>query len=186
MSKTSARKRAAELSKQRQRRRRLVNIGAISIGVVLLVGIIALAVKGPDLPGEAVSDLGNVHLNDGETFDGYNTIPPTSGPHYGNLAPWGIHTESIPDQLQIHNLEDGGVGVQYYCPEGCPELVAELTTIVGQYDDRVFMAPYDRDFGARIALTAWTRIEKLDEFDAAAVRRFIEAYRGLDHHRRFG
>jgi hypothetical protein len=35
-----------------------------------------------------------------------------------------------------------------------------------------------------IALTAWTRIETLSAFDARRIRRFIEAYRGIDHHQK--
>ena len=32
--------------------------------------------------------------------------------------------------------------------------------------------------------TAWTRIETLSAFDEKRIRRFIEAYRGIDHHTR--
>jgi hypothetical protein len=35
----------------------------------------------------------------------------------------------------------------------------------------------------RIALTAWTRIDAFEEFDEARVRRFIDRYRGIDHHK---
>jgi hypothetical protein len=34
----------------------------------------------------------------------------------------------------------------------------------------------------RIALTAWTRLEAFDEVDEARIRRFVRAYRGIDHH----
>jgi hypothetical protein len=33
-----------------------------------------------------------------------------------------------------------------------------------------------------IALTAWTRMDKLTEVDEKRIVRFIEAYRGIDHH----
>jgi hypothetical protein len=36
----------------------------------------------------------------------------------------------------------------------------------------------------RIALTAWTRLETLDDVDEARIDRFIRAYRGIDHHAR--
>jgi hypothetical protein len=36
---------------------------------------------------------------------------------------------------------------------------------------------------SRIALTAWTRIDTMDTLDEARVRRFIDAYRGIDHHK---
>ena len=50
--------------------------------------------------------------------------PPTSGPHYSQLADWGIHDEPISNELQVQNLEDGGVMVQYNCPTGRESLVA--------------------------------------------------------------
>jgi hypothetical protein len=36
----------------------------------------------------------------------------------------------------------------------------------------------------RIALTAWTRLDRLEEFDHKRIVRFIETYRGIDHHKR--
>jgi hypothetical protein len=134
-----------------------------------------------NLPGTAVSDQGNLHISSAdEPHTPYNTDPPTSGPHLPYIAPWGIHTRPIPKELQVHNLEDGGVLVQYNCE--CPELVEQLKSIVVRYPKQVILAPYP-GMQHRIALTAWTRIETLDEFDAARIRRFIEAYRGIDHHK---
>jgi hypothetical protein len=86
----------------------------------------------------------------------------------------------VPLELQVHNLEDGGVVVQYNCD--CPDLVAQLRDIVGKYDRQVLLAPYP-SMRSKIALTAWTRIDTMDEFDAKRITRFIEAYRGIDHHK---
>jgi hypothetical protein len=35
---------------------------------------------------------------------------------------------------------------------------------------------------SRIALTAWNRIDRFDEFDQDRIVRFIRAFRGKDHH----
>jgi hypothetical protein len=35
----------------------------------------------------------------------------------------------------------------------------------------------------KIALTAWTRIDTLDGYDERRIRRFIDRYRGIDHHK---
>lgn len=113
----------------------------------------------------------------------YNSDPPTSGPHMPSIAPWGIHTKPVAKELQVHDLEDGGVLVQYNCPAGCPELVQQLKTVVGRYDTRVILAPHP-GMRARIALTAWTRVDTLGEFDEKQIARFIDAYRGVDHHAR--
>ena len=113
----------------------------------------------------------------------YNSDPPTSGPHLPYVAPWGVHTVPIVKELQVHNLEDGGVVVQYHCPNGCPELADKLAAIVKGYDRQVVLAPYP-GMKTRIALTAWTRLDAFDEFDEARIIRFIRAYRGIDHHKR--
>lgn len=131
-------------------------------------------------PGIAFPDQGHLHIpTESAPHVAYNTDPPTSGPHLPYIAPWGIHTAPIPRELQVHNLEDGGVLVQYNCE--CPDLVAKLRAIVSRYDKHVILAPYP-GMKSTIALTAWGRIEQLDEFDAARITRFIDAYQGLDHH----
>ena len=39
-----------------------------------------------------------------------------------------------------------------------------------------------KDMGSRIALTAWQRLDKFDDFDAQRIRAFIERYEGIDNH----
>ena len=82
---------------------------------------------------------------------------------------------------------DGGLdgdldGVADACagPERCPDLVAKLEQIA---KDRKFVmtAPYPL-MSARIALTAWGRIDTLSELDLPRIHRFIDAYAGKDHH----
>ncbi len=97
-------------------------------------------------------------------------------------ARWGIHTQPIPDELQVHNLEDGGVLVQYNCRD-CKALIPTLEAIVSRYSDKVILAPYPQ-MDTRIALTAWGRIDTFDEVDEQRIVRFIQAYRGIDHHPR--
>ncbi|MBI1736318.1 MAG: DUF3105 domain-containing protein [Candidatus Rokubacteria bacterium] len=162
----------------------------IAVVALLVVGAAAgvLATRGSlfgvraaaEPPGTRMADQGNRHV---PTLDAphepYNSDPPTSGPHVGYIAPWGLHTRPIPRELQVHNLEDGGVLVQYGCD--CPDVAEKLAAIVRKYDRFVILAPYP-SMKTRIALTAWTRIETLDEVDPARITRFIEAYRGVDHH----
>jgi hypothetical protein len=156
----------------------------------LTVAVVAVAIVGyfayravADLPGLKLEDQGNAHIQmAGEPHVAYNSDPPTSGPHLPYIAPWGIHTEPIAKELQVHNLEDGGVTVQYSCATPCPELAARLTDIVRRYETQVLLAPYP-GMRTRIALTAWTRLDAFDDFDEARIVRFIRAYRGIDHHK---
>jgi hypothetical protein len=167
---------------QRPRRRPWT---ALAVGVVILlaavIGFFAYRAAA-DLPGVKMPDQGNLHIQSASTpHEPYNSDPPTSGPHLPYIAPWGVHTRPIVRELQVHNLEDGGVMVQYNCE--CPDLVAKLRDIVQKYDKYVILAPFP-EMKSTIALTAWTRIETLSEFDDKRIRRFIEAYRGIDHHKK--
>ena len=112
----------------------------------------------------------------------YNSDPPTSGPHLPYIASWGVYDRPIAKELQVHNLEDGGVVVNYK-PECTDQVLPALKSIVGRYKDHVLLSPYP-GLDRCIALTAWSRIEKLDQVDERRVVRFIDAYRGIDHHKR--
>jgi len=168
----------------RLRRRTKRLLGWATVVATLVITAAVVYHWAANLPGSSVASLGNDHLQSvDEPHAPYNSDPPTSGPHLGYLAPWGIHTAPIPKELQVHNLEDGGVAVQYNCPQGCPDLVRRLTAIVSRYDRQVILAPYP-GMDRTIALTAWGRIDKFDAFDEKRIVRFIEAYRGIDHHAR--
>jgi hypothetical protein len=162
------------------KRRRTVVAVAIAVVAAAVVGYFAYRAQA-NLPGVQFPDQGNLHVASPETpHEKYNSDPPTSGPHLPYIAPWGVHTRPIVRELQVHNLEDGGVVVQYNCE--CPDLVAKLKTIVDRYDRQVILAPYP-GMPPKIALTAWTRLDTMDEFDEGRITRFIEAYRGIDHHK---
>lgn len=144
-------------------------------------------------PGKELPDLGNDHIPRlGAEHIPYNSEPPTSGPHMAGIAPWGAYDKPVPREYQVHNLEDGGVLIQYNCPKGCPDLIKKLESVFLKYKKRaetekkflhLILAPYP-DMAARIALTAWTRIDTFNDFDEARIDRFIEAYIGIDHHKK--
>lgn len=144
--------------------------------------------KGFTPPGRAVPSLGNSHIqNAGDPHVPYNSVPPTSGPHLHFIAKWGVSKTPIPDELQVHNLEDGGVMIQYNCDpvkdgKACAELAARLEPFAKNFN-RVIVAPYLK-MKTPIALTAWGRIDTMDKFDEARIERFIKAYMGIDHHPR--
>ncbi|MBI3455977.1 MAG: DUF3105 domain-containing protein [Candidatus Rokubacteria bacterium] len=166
---------------RRQRRRLGWTAGALAALLIAGAGGWLYARVREPLPGEFVPSLGNDHIATPESPRiPYNSDPPTSGPHLGYIAPWGVHTKPIPKELQVHNLEDAGVAVNYK-PECADRVLELLRTIVARYADHVLLAPYP-GLDRCIALTAWTRIDKLDQPDERRVVRFIEAYRGLDHH----
>jgi hypothetical protein len=196
----SSRKERREQAARLRRKQNLV-VGAIGAAIVVLLALAIYTNIRNQMPAgreQIVPSQGNVHIQEGRPSPlAYNSIPPASGPHYGGLAAWGIHTEPIRYEQVIHNLEDGGVAVYYQCAGGCPDLVAQLAEIVAPYADagrHVIMLPNDpawtingsqpphQDMSARIALVAWQRLDKFDIFDADRIRTFIERYEGIDHH----
>ena len=151
-------------------------IAAIIFGVYYLTG--ASASKARDVPS-----LGNRHIRVGTSGAvSYNSDPPTSGPHYPTIVSWGVHRKPIDRGFQVHNLEDGGVLVQYGCAD-CPELVKKLENLVRGYSKYVILAPYP-SMKHRIALTAWGKIDTLEAYDEKRITAFINAFRGIDHHPR--
>ncbi len=175
------------------------------VGFLLYPAFLFVSIGGASTsPGTLLPSLGNAHVESVDTpHPAYNSDPPTSGHHLKYVAKWDIHSEPIPRELQVHNLEDGGVIIQYNCPDACPELVATLEAMFARYrhmaNDEVpehvrqknpylrskyhhlVLAPYP-GMDAMIALTAWQRIDTFDTYDEQRIVRFIEAYIGIDHH----
>ncbi len=179
--------RAAQARRRtRDRLRRHVHTLVIALGVVLLILLIGRAAYRSgvlrSLPGTPVPIQGNEHIATVDTpHPPYNSVPPTSGWHVATLVPWGVHKTPIPNERQVHNLEDGGVLVQYNCLD-CTALIAQLEAMASRHE-YVIVAPYP-GMSHRIALTAWGRLQTLDAFDEELIAAFIDAYAGLDHHPR--
>lgn len=162
-----------------------------------LIGLgVALAIAVPtgvnfyrqsQLPGERFRSLGNVHIGLDAPTPAYNSDPPTSGPHYPSVGPWGSHTElssALADPYLVHNLEDAGVILWYRA--GTPqENLEHVTALENAYDvgryRRVVIAPRE-NLGTMYAMTAWRRLQTFDEIDPGEINAFMEAYEGIDHH----
>lgn len=72
----------------------------------------------------------------------------------------------------------GGVDIFYNCPEGCDDLVAQLTAIRDEFDaadSPVGLNPKTDINGKILLIGAGGVNETLDAFDAAAIRAFIQA-----------
>ncbi len=186
-------RRKEQKQKEKERRKgkkQLQRFLSYLIGILLLAGAGFWAYTNWETnpAGEFIRSLGNRHITSSRVgLTTYNSDPPTSGPHLPSIARWGIHERPIPKELQVHNLEDGGVLVQYNCDRAnqeCRELVDKLAKIVRRYNHAI-LAPYP-GVSQKIALTAWTRIDKFNEFDEKRIVRFIDAYIDMDHHPRRG
>ncbi|CAN5664788.1 hypothetical protein BH24DEI1_BH24DEI1_15370 [soil metagenome] len=159
----------------------------IAVGVVaLVVGMIVYnQVRSANLPGEQFPNQGHTHIATVDTpHPPYNTNPPTSGWHVANVARAGTYDYELPDQLLVHNLEDGYV-VMYYQMGSDEENEARMRELenASRGYRRVVIVPRS-NMEATYALTAWRRLDKFDEFDEARVRTFLDAYEGIDNHPR--
>ncbi len=160
------------------RNRFVLLVSGVVVLIALLIGMLALLGR---QPGETVETQGNEHIASiNAEHKPYNTDPPTSGPHVDYITSWGVHREPVPDEEQVHNLEDGGVVVQYGEAVGF-EKVKELARITADYE-RVVLAPRPSLPEDQIALTAWGRILRLNSVDEGEIRSFVEAFEGIDHH----
>lgn len=199
MNRQVRRRQAQQAERQRRRDAQRGPSGGLprwaGYGIAAAVAVVVLAVVGflvyreatavpPEkddsagLPGVFYPSQGNQHLQPNETYNGYNSNPPTSGPHAPTAQPPGIYREPIPKEVLVHSMEHGTVLVLYNCPQGCDDLRQQLEAIVQEYGEDgklVLAAPYP-DMDATIALVAWTRLDKFDEFDEGRIRRFIEVH----------
>ncbi len=152
------------------------------LGAVL--AFFALAGGGPDV-AKAMSDAGctfqsppnqgRLHTNKLDDPVKHNSFPPTSGTHYSLPAIFGIYEQPLNQLRVLHNLEHGGIAIQY------GSRVPDATVAqIGEYyrDDAngMIVAPLPR-LGDKISITAWTHIATCTKFDREAVTTFRDAYR---------
>jgi hypothetical protein len=131
----------------------------------------------------------------------YNSYPPTSGPHHPRPLVWGEYTDPVPQNQLVHNLEHGGVSVQY----GNDVSAATVEKLIAWYrstDPRgIILAPLPDNMKAaplagKIMLGAWTadrqnsddpnskilkqegHLATCSSFDEDAFDDFVDDYRG--------
>lgn len=160
-----------------ERRRRMLIWGGTAALVVVAFAALVYWLLAPSSanPGAVQSFpiQGQVHIQPGQAHPPYNSVPPTSGWHLGSqVAPAGVSSSPIPDEVQVHNLEHGEIVIQYTCPDGCADVVSALETIVRSYKSKVVLAPRV-GLPHRIALTAWGKLAYLDTVDEAFIRKFV-------------
>jgi hypothetical protein len=170
---TRSRSRVAESRKRQQRIQKLA-IGAIAVVLIAAVGFWAFRTITNDPPGESVGNQGGGHVANDVTVDSYNSDPPTSGEHWASTTSWGIHDEPVPNELQVHNLEHGGIVIQYNSSVSDEE-INQLEQIVAQCNVKLLLAPRP-DMTQRIAVTAWTWKLDLDVVDTVQINDFISAH----------
>lgn len=119
---------------------------------------------------------GRGHVNSLTAKVTYKTFPPTSGTHYFQPAVWGRYTSPLVLVQEVHNLEHGGVIVQY--GDKVPQsTIDRLGAFYDSSPDAMLLAPLPK-LGRKIALTAWTELATCTRYDATAFTAFRDAFRG--------
>lgn len=128
-----------------------------------------------NLPGQAIENQGQTHIPEGSTdHPAYSSNPPTSGWHWAVPAAWGAYDEAVPDEKIVHNLEHGGIWISFKPENVSNEAVTQLKDFANRYKG-VIIAPREQN-DSPIALAAWGRLQKLEQYDENAIIRFIEAF----------
>lgn len=105
----------------------------IIILAALILGFVGLIMLVPEKKetakiGRQQASEGQQHLGSvGEQHAPYKSDPPASGPHAGP-APWGVSQVELPDENVIHNLEHGGIVINYQ-PSLPADKIEQLKTI---------------------------------------------------------
>jgi hypothetical protein len=115
----------------------------------------------------------------------WNTSPPTNGPHYQVPAIWGSYTDPLFPAQVVHNLEHGGIFIQY--GSAVPKAtVAQLQGFYDKHQNGTLLAPLP-SLGAKIALGVWVtksatsdvgvaHLAKCTRFDEKAYDAFFDDY----------
>ncbi len=197
MSRTSERRARREARRRRQQPRRFIQdrrfwFAGAGILALIVIGLIVYSVSTASPPtalpntaipveGIAVPSMGANHIRPGEPHAAYNSMPPTSGPHYDTPAPWGKSDVPLPEETWVHNLEHGGIVALYNCLQGCPDLVNKLEALLktgprSRFNTvKLLITPYGK-IQNRLTLVAWSYYLPLDDYDDATVRGFITAH----------
>lgn len=137
--------------------------------------------EAPCLPGEAVEIMDSPHISQAEAGSVvYNSLPPTSGPHFAFTLATGVYQQPVADGLAIHAMEHGHV-IVHYARELPDAQVAELHRLARRHGADLVLAP-NPDLQAGIALTAWGHIDHLDAFDQHRITAFVDALGGRYQH----
>lgn len=174
----------------RRKKRFLIGGAAAFLVVILAVGVWFLMPGQPDnwdaLVAEGQPAMSQVeqpeHQGDRHVATGtrvaYDTDFPTSGPHWPAPTSPGFYTQPQPNEALVHAIEHGNIVVYY--DQLSDEDLAQLRSWSDFYTgtwSAVTAVPH-AGLGEGVVLTAWDHRLRLDQFEAAPMAAFIEAYRG--------
>lgn len=123
-------------------------------------------------------DLDNNPANDNVT---YNSVPPSSGDHWGTAQRCGFFDDPVPDEQIVHNLEHSNIVISYNLPN--PADVDRLKDFYNNLNEGwrnhfTIARPYPEIAEGQIALSAWGVTDIMDGINPDRINRFYEHYVG--------
>ncbi|MBI3741206.1 MAG: DUF3105 domain-containing protein [Chloroflexi bacterium] len=116
------------------------------------------------------------HIAPNQVHAPYNSNPPTSGWHWVDPQNWGIYTSPQVQEQLVHNLEHGGIVIQY--KNLSPAEIQHLNDLVKRDSHHMLLAPYPAlPSDVKIAVTAWTVLLNCTGVDEEIIAAFIELFR---------
>lgn len=156
-------------------------IGLVALTLVVVIGGVWWSSKesvktteklSKTMMGEKMADEGALHVARGATHLAYNSNPPTSGPHWVDVAGPGIKTKPIADELVLHSMEHGAAVVWYR--EGMDQSdIDKITEAFNSASGKKIMLPR-KDLDVPVALTSWGYLLELNTIDESTIKEFIE------------
>lgn len=130
-----------------------------------------------------VERVASPHVETGAAA-GWNSNPPTSGPHSPAWAGFDRNYAELPREYWVHDLEHGAIVLAYHCPAGCLDVVTALEDIVrATAVDPLCIAPLNHRLlvvadpllpaGVQVAAVAWGFHYTATCVDESALRDFI-------------
>ncbi|HEX2863832.1 MAG TPA: DUF3105 domain-containing protein [Deinococcales bacterium] len=172
---TSARPASARPSQTVRRRNPLVLPAIVVVTAAMMGGGWYLAHPSVPQLGQTFASQGQEHITLGAPHAPYNSYPPTSGPHTAEVAPWGVSQQPIAQETLIHNLEHGGIVIQYR-PGLDSYALQSLADLAAKFPSKIVVVP-NAQLKSALAVTAWTHLLSLDKFDPDLVNRFVGLYK---------
>ena len=111
--------------------------------------------------------------------EGYSTVPPTSGRHWGAWSDCGFYNHPLPDELLVHNLEHGNIIVSYNLDTDA-EVAAlrEAVEAIPLAREFAIVRRYEAIPPGMVALTTWGVLDRMQGVDAARIARFFADFPG--------
>jgi hypothetical protein len=163
--------------------------GVVAAALILIGGVFLLTkpqnnapeTKNSNYTWQKMPDMGRTHVKEGTKIT-YNSNPPTSGSHYPVWQKYGILDKPVADELLVHSLEHGYIIMSYNCAKlpknvTCDSLKKQLADITKERRIWKMIVIPRPNLDAPVALTAWTYIDKMNQFDKKRALAFIDKFR---------